>query len=97
MKKILLSFCSIILVLTLALSGCSCAPTTPLSFNNNFAGESGADNSFSTEDIDMTNAIETKLNEFNIGLWTHYVVTANGIVHDIRATAWLKKSAFFEK
>lgn len=56
-----------------------------------------SDNSFSTEDIDMTNAIEAKLNEFNIGLWTHYVVTANGIVHDIRATAWLKKSAFFEK
>jgi len=51
MKKILLSFCSIILVLTLALSGCSCAPTTPLSFNNNFAGESGADNSFSTETL----------------------------------------------
>ncbi len=56
-----------------------------------------SDNSFSTEDVALTEAIEKKLNEFNIGLWTHYVVTSTGIVHDIRASAWLNKSSFFYK
>lgn len=56
-----------------------------------------SNNSFSTEDIALTEAIEKKLNEFNIGLWNHYVVTSTGIVHDIRSGVWLNRSSFFEK
>lgn len=38
MKKIFIGIISICLACMLALSGCSCAPETQLSFNNNFAG-----------------------------------------------------------
>ena len=55
-----------------------------------------SDNSFSSDDIETTLLVEQCLNVFGIVLVDHYVVSANGIVHSMRASPFFNKSSFFK-
>lgn len=52
-----------------------------------------SDNEFSHADADLTALIEERLNSFGITLVDHFLVTANGIVHSLRASPWLRNSS----
>ena len=49
------------------------------------------DNMFSSEDVKLTQTIESALNACHVSLYDHYVL-ANGVLYSLRATGMLNKS-----
>ncbi len=55
-----------------------------------------SENSFSTPDVNATNAIKQELDFAGVTYIEHFVVTATGVVHALGENPWLNVSNFFK-
>lgn len=53
-----------------------------------------SDNSFSSDDISITEEIISVLQSININFIDHLVVTCNGVIHSWRASPWIGRNSF---
>ncbi len=68
MKKIFLTLTALIVACITLLSGCSCVPSVPLNFNQNFAGGDGAPTNFNTQYKEVLTYNVTYVDEYNSNL-----------------------------
>ena len=68
MKKIFLTLTALIVACITLLSGCSCVPAVPLTFNQNFAGGDGAPTNFNTKYKEVLTYDVKYVDEYNPSL-----------------------------
>lgn len=51
-------------------------------------------NTFSTDDIVLTDKIKEELSNLDIKYFDHYLVCGNGVIHSMEREQWLRKSSF---
>lgn len=68
MKKIFLTLTALIVACITLLSGCSCVPAVPLTFNQNFAGGDGAPTNFNTKYKEVLTYDVNYVSEYNSSL-----------------------------